>query len=446
VHSRASAEAERLLCSGDALAAAQVATAALLEDPGDHEAHLVCAEALAGLGEKTAARDALLRLGTTLAESGDLFLALASVLRAREYGAKVQNALEGFARAYGAGSDRLEDRRPASPPPVPRDGLPEVTAAEPKVVVEAATRAMMQASDGAALDRELAGDRPLPRAPLFSHLDGDAFVELARALKVRRFLPGQTVIEQGAEGSSFFMVANGEVNVDRILPVTERERAAGETDLAVHLARLGPGSIFGEMAMVSRAPRSATVEAAVPVVLLEADRDSVEMAALAAPQVGDEVVEHCRRRMLGNLLLLSPILRPLDPARRAAVLREFEMQFLERGTVLIHEGELATGLFLLVSGEVEVTRQEGGEPLVLARLGPGDVVGEISLVLRRPATATVAALHATTVFHLPADRFLDLVRDHADLLAELYEMAIRRESETLSIVARESESADGLLI
>lgn len=438
MHSRACAEAERLLCAGDAAGAAQLATAALKANAADNEVHMVCAEAVAALGGKAAARDALLRLAKTIAEDGDLYLALAAVLKAREFGGQVQPVLQDIATIYGASSQRLLDRGPGGPPPMPTGGLPLVEPAERDAILEAARQAMTEASDGAELAREFDSGKAVPRAPIFSLLDGDAFVELARALKVRRYALGEVVVEQGAPGTSFFIVANGEVNVERALAKSEGP--------PVHLARLGPGSLFGEMSILSQAPRSARVLAAVPVVLLEADRDAIDMAAVSVPRVGEEVIEHCRRRMLSNLLQLSPILRRLDGPQRAEILRHFEIQLFPKGTVIIREGAQPTGLFLIVSGEVEVAHDENGEKLVLAHLGPGEVVGEISLVLRRAATATVTSTHLTTVMHLPGERFLEVVRDHTELLAELYELAIARETETLSILAAEAESADGLLL
>jgi len=446
VHSRACAEAERLLCSGDALGAAQLAIAALEANPADHEIHLVCAEALGILGDKQAARDALLRLARTIAEEGDLYLAMAAALKARELGGQAQPVLLEMASIYGASSQRLIDRSPGGPPPMPQGGLPAVEPMERGALVEVARQVMTEASDGAELAREFDDGKPVPRAPIFSLLEGDAFVELARALRVRRFAQGEVVVEQGAPGTSFFIVANGEVNVERAARSAVAGAAEDSAEETVHLARLGPGALFGEMAILSQAPRSARVVAAVPVVLLEADRDAIEMAAVSVPRVGEEVMEHCRRRMLSNLLQLSPILRRLDGPQRAMILRHFEIQLFQKGAVLIREGDQPTGLYLLVSGEVEVSHDEKGERLVIAHLGPGEVVGEISLVLRRPATATVTATHPTTVMHLPGDRFLDVVRDHTELLAELYELAIERESETLTILAAEAESADGLLL
>src|SRR5688572_6572477 len=124
VHSRASAEAEMRLCAGDPLAAAQLATGALVGDPADHEAHLVCAEAVAALGEEKVARDALVRLARIIADGGDLFLALAAALKARDLGAPIATILTELAAAYGAGSPRLREPDTARPPPMPRGTLP----------------------------------------------------------------------------------------------------------------------------------------------------------------------------------------------------------------------------------------------------------------------------------------------------------------------------------
>jgi CRP-like cAMP-binding protein len=72
-------------------------------------------------------------------------------------------------------------------------------------------------------------------------------------------MPDEVVVREGDIGHELFMVSDGEVRV---------ERAGHE------VARLGPGEFFGELALMSGAPRNATVIAADPLetyVLGEAD-------------------------------------------------------------------------------------------------------------------------------------------------------------------------------
>ncbi len=69
------------------------------------------------------------------------------------------------------------------------------------------------------------------------------------------YRPGQVIIRQGDAGTTFFSVVNGEVEV--VKELEERDGQQGER----LLARLGPGSYFGEEALLEDKPRHATVRA-----------------------------------------------------------------------------------------------------------------------------------------------------------------------------------------
>jgi CRP-like cAMP-binding protein len=83
---------------------------------------------------------------------------------------------------------------------------------------------------------------------LLSLLDARGIERLARAGTMKIFPAGTTIVRQGDAGHDFYLIAVGEV---RVL-VAE----AGDKEVA----RLGPGMFFGEMAVISRQPRSASVE------------------------------------------------------------------------------------------------------------------------------------------------------------------------------------------
>ena len=110
-------------------------------------------------------------------------------------------------------------------------------------------------------------------------------------------------------------------------------------------------------------------------------------------------------------------------------------------------GQEPEGLFLIASGGVRVLgRDQDGEALQIAQLGPGDVVGEISLVLRRPATADVRATHLTIALHLRRDPFREVIKEHPTLLHELYELATKREEEMRSVVAQEALDVEEVVL
>lgn len=89
----------------------------------------------------------------------------------------------------------------------------------------------------------------LRRSPLFELLSPAELQVLADLSKPRRYAPGEVIFGEGDVGDSLFVLGAGEVEVSR-----------HETPARV-LAVLGPPAAFGEMALVDREHRSATVRA-----------------------------------------------------------------------------------------------------------------------------------------------------------------------------------------
>jgi CRP-like cAMP-binding protein len=134
--------------------------------------------------------------------------------------------------------------------------------------------------------------------------------------------------------------------------------------------------------------------------------------------------------MVANLARSSPVLVSVPLDERATLVERFETRIFEKGDKLVSDGDEAQGLHLVASGGVAVVAHEGGEPVVLATLPPGETVGEVALVLRRKANADVIALHPTVTLFLPREEFLLLIQDHPAILHGLYMSAVRRDDET----------------
>lgn len=81
------------------------------------------------------------------------------------------------------------------------------------------------------------------------------------------------------------------------------------------------------------------------------------------------------------------------------------------GKVLMREGERGSDMFVVGRGSVSVVR-DGRE---VARLGPGEVVGEIALLSEGPRTATVTAAEPSTLYVLAHREFHTLMEDSADV-------------------------------
>ena len=100
---------------------------------------------------------------------------------------------------------------------------------------------------------------------LFGNADEQTLDALAAALRVRRFRKAETVFHQGDPGDALFIVASGSVKV--VLPSDEGAEPA-------IVALLGPGELFGELAILDGAPHSATIVAIEPTETLVLHRDA----------------------------------------------------------------------------------------------------------------------------------------------------------------------------
>jgi cAMP-dependent protein kinase regulator len=150
--------------------------------------------------------------------------------------------------------------------------------------------------------------------------------------------------------------------------------------------------------------------------------------------------------MVANLVRTSSLLASLSAGERQALIERFAAKTFETGDKLVSQGKESDGLHVVASGSVSVVRNDNGEDVVIAELGVGEVFGEVSLVFRRPSNADVVAAHPTMTLFLPRVRFREIVREHPTLLAQLYELASKRDDETASIVAEEASDATDLII
>lgn len=80
------------------------------------------------------------------------------------------------------------------------------------------------------------------------------------------------------------------------------------------------------------------------------------------------------------------------------------------GALLREEGESHAGLIVVLRGEVDVLKSDGdGEPHCLVSLAEQSILGEVSLILGKPAGATVRTRRPSTIFVLDRDRFKELL-------------------------------------
>lgn len=105
----------------------------------------------------------------------------------------------------------------------------------------------------------------LAKGLLFATLDSDELARLAAFVSTRRCEAHQIVFTEGSHGDELYMIASGSVRLRLRSP-------AGE---AIALGTLGPGDMFGEIAVLDGGPRSATVETLEPCLFLTLSRNGM---------------------------------------------------------------------------------------------------------------------------------------------------------------------------
>jgi cAMP-dependent protein kinase regulator len=249
----------------------------------------------------------------------------------------------------------------------------------------------------------------LIRTPLFAELHPRVLEQLIPRMALVDLAIGETLFVEGDPGTSLYVISEGEVTVE-----------SGGNELA----RLGPGAFFGEIALVTDLPRSATVRALSPVQLLGLDRDLVRDAAAEQREVINVLLRFVRERLIGRMLRTSELFKPFADHDRAELSSRFEIVEAVPGARLIVEGERADGLYVMVAGRVDVTR--GGDSTPITQLASGDVFGEMSLLSGGGSTANVITVSRVLALRMPARTFTEVIMTHPQVLAYLGDLADRR--------------------
>ncbi|MGV3624428.1 MAG: cyclic nucleotide-binding domain-containing protein [Archangium sp.] len=253
----------------------------------------------------------------------------------------------------------------------------------------------------------------LPKIPLFSDLPEDAFIALFEKCPLLRFEEGQLVFEQGDKADAFYVICGGAVRVFRMEGENRRD-----------LATLEEGSFFGEMALLSEAPRSASVEAAgEDVQVLSISAEILTELSAAHPSVSTALKKFCRQRMLSNLMNSAALFAPFNRNDRRDLVQKFRARDVKRGDVLVKQGQASDGLYVVLSGEVEI--EAAGAKI--ATLKEGQLFGEMSLLTRSPASATVRATRHTSLLRLPKQDFDSLILSHPQVLEHVAELIDERQ-------------------
>ena len=130
-------------------------------------------------------------------------------------------------------------------------------------------------------------ERELAATDLFRGVPESVLADVGQHVVHRRYRKGTVVFVQGEQGNRCYVIVSGTVKISAFHP-DGREAV---------LAVLGPGDIFGELAMFDEAPRSADASVLEEAELLSIDKDTVTRTATDHPELALALLQVLSHRM-----------------------------------------------------------------------------------------------------------------------------------------------------
>lgn len=265
-----------------------------------------------------------------------------------------------------------------------------------------------------------------------------AYSEDQDDLQVVELHEGQVLFEQGDEAQDLYILRAG------MLGVRVTHADGGVTNIA----RMAPGAIVGEMALLSGSKRSATVFAINDAGLIRITQEQFEQLMLedetALAEMRETAVPRWQRQQL--VRALRRLLGDIDAQTLDALLNAMTWHYVANGEVVFHQGDPSDGMYLLVNGRLRTTREteEGIEDLGL--IGPGEPVGEMGVLTAEPRTATIYAVRESNLVKLKAVNFKKLARQYPDLMINIARIIVERQQRLFSGTASQPESGLNLVV
>ena len=175
--------------------------------------------------------------------------------------------------------------------------------------------------------------------PLFSEMNCQQFMTAVPDLAYHHVEKETPIISAGDVADSVLIIVSGEANVMR-----QGER----------IARLGSGSVVGEMALLNQSIRKVDVVATSTLAYLELKGADAIGWCKESPEFEIELRRFCNNRMIQNLIRTSDLFSHFDVATASMLAQSFVQRTFQAGDTLVNHGAAGQGLWLIAHGQVDV--------------------------------------------------------------------------------------------
>jgi CRP-like cAMP-binding protein len=260
----------------------------------------------------------------------------------------------------------------------------------------------------ALFDRYLV-DHRLKTTSFLSGLGDDVLAAVAHRLTPLEVKKGDSIIQRGDPPEALFIVESGEVDL-------HSSEEGGD------FSELGAGETFGEMALLTGKPYAHSAQAASDVILWALPAAEFDALTEEYPQVRLALSEALREPLLpqdqsraAERLGTMPLFSGLPEEVLWAVAERLLLCHVPAREMVFEQGSPGDALYLIDSGQVEITSDERDGPSVLTRLGTDEVFGEMALLTGKPRSMSARAATHANLWVLYRSDFDDLINRYPSI-------------------------------
>ncbi|XP_018599526.1 cGMP-dependent protein kinase 1 isoform X1 [Scleropages formosus] len=232
------------------------------------------------------------------------------------------------------------------------------------------------------------------------HLEVGQILAIVDCMHLTTISQGCCVIKEGDDGSLVYVLEEGKVEV---------------TKEGHKLCTMGPGKIFGELAVLYNCTRAATVTALTDIKLWTINRQCFQTIMMRTG-----LIRHSQHM---EFLRSVPSFQSLPEDVLSKVADALEEARYADGDYIIRQGATGDTFFIISEGQVKVTKEKSGdeEPVLPSTLSRGNWFGEQALKGEDVRTASVIAVGDVTCLVVDRETFKQLIGGLEDASKKVHE-------------------------
>ena len=275
---------------------------------------------------------------------------------------------------------------------------------------------------------------------LFKNLDVSALSLLEADLELVQLTEGEILFRQGDPGDSMYVLFRGGLVV-RMHNSRGEEMVIGE--------EVEAGTSVGEMSLVTRQTRFATLYALTDVELVKFSKAGFDRLVENYPQILVDLAKitgpRWKRVQLARALM--DLIGGLETAALNELQDALEWHTMTHGEVLFKQGDPGDATYIIINGRLRITAKlPDGSERVVDELGPGDIVGEFAMLTGEVRSATVSAIRETNLVKLTPLVFNNLLERYPQVMMKITRIIIKRLKKAARITPTQRTRATNLAL